>query len=93
MVNPGKGDMPFDWHVLLSHFIHPLVVASIEAMQWVGEPLSSPDLVKLLGDGSSSATLSYHLNRLAEVGILEVTTRPSERVGAPEKSYFFSRGK
>lgn len=93
MVDSGKGDVSFDWHVLLSHFIHPLVVASIEAMQWVDEPLSSPDLMKLLGDGSSTGTLSYHLNRLAEAGILEVTSRPSERVGAPEKSYFFSRGK
>jgi hypothetical protein len=84
-----KGDAQFDWSALVPHVVHPLKVAAIEALQWVGQPLSASDLTKSIdNDRCSLAHVSYHLVKLAEADALEVVRTRRVR-GATEKFYFF----
>jgi repressor of nif and glnA expression len=78
---------PFDWTVLVPFFIHPVRVEIIEAMHWIGEPLSASDLNKVLEGRFGSPYISYHLLKLAEVKVIEKVRERQVR-GAMEK--FFS---
>ncbi len=82
----------FDWDVLVPHFVHPLVVAVIEALLWVKEPLSAPDFAKLFNAQFNRPTISYHLDKLVEIDAL-VMTREQRTRGLPEKLYFFPPAK
>jgi hypothetical protein len=77
----------FDWSALVPHVVHPLKVAVVEALSWVGQPLSASDLAKVIdNDRYSLAHVSYHLVKLAEVEALEVVRTRRVR-GATEKFY------
>jgi hypothetical protein len=69
--------------------VHPLKVAIVEALLWVGQPLSSSDLSKLIDDEQYGLShVSYHVVTLAKAGALEARwTRPVR--GAVETFYFF----
>jgi hypothetical protein len=83
--------LPFDWGALVPHVIHPARVGIIEALCWIGEPLSAVDFRKLFEDeGYGTSYLSYHVSTLAKAGVLvQVGTRQVR--GAVKKSYFFPR--
>lgn len=84
-----KGDERFDWGSLVPRIVHPLKVVSIEALQWIGRPLSASDLTKIIdNERYGVANISYHLNKLAEVEAIEVVSERQKR-GAIEKFYFF----
>lgn len=81
---------PFDWAALVPHVLHPDKVSIIEALLYIGVPLSATDLTKCFGGaGSGLSHVSYHVRSLAAVGVL---TKVSERQarGAKETFYFFS---
>jgi DNA-binding transcriptional ArsR family regulator len=84
-----KGDEPFSWDVLVPLVVHPLKVAIVEALWWIGEPLSATDLTKVIGDEEYGLShISYHMVKLADAGAIEVvSTRPVR--GSLEKFYFF----
>jgi DNA-binding transcriptional ArsR family regulator len=86
-----EGDEPsFDWEALVPRIVHPLKVAIVEALWWVGEPLSATDLTKVIDEEKFTIShVSYHMVRLADVGALEVVRRRAVR-GAIEKFYFFA---
>jgi DNA-binding transcriptional ArsR family regulator len=85
-----EGGETFDWNVLVPHIVHPLKVRIVEAMHWIGQPLSASELSKLIGDEQYSLShVSYHLVKLAKMGALEVTRERPVR-GVVEKFYFFS---
>jgi len=84
-----KGDEAFDWAALVPHIVHPLKVAIVEAMWWLGEPLSASDLTKVIDDKKFGLShLSYHMVSLADAGAIEVVKRRRVR-GSIEKFYFF----
>lgn len=84
-----EGDeLVFDWAALTPLLIHPMKAAIIEALQWIGEPLSASDLRKIFDLEFSLSLVSYHLRDLAERKILvEVRSRPVR--GSIERFYFF----
>jgi hypothetical protein len=94
LAQPGRngaeagGECSFNWEVLVPAFVHPTKIAILEAMLWIGEPLSATDLTGLFGeqDGIYVGTLSYHLVTLRRVGILKHVHSRSVR-GATEKFY------
>jgi hypothetical protein len=67
-----------------------LQVLIVEAMQWIGVPLSASDLTKIVDDEKYGLShVSYHVVKLASTGLIEVVrTRPVR--GSLEKFYFFA---
>jgi len=83
----GSEPLSFDWDALVPFLVHPLKVRIVEALLWVGEPLSATDLTKLIGDEQFGLShVSYHV--VSEAGALEVVRKRQVR-GSTEKFYFF----
>jgi hypothetical protein len=86
------GGEHFDWNLLVPRLVHPLKVAIIEALSWLGEPISPTDITKMFDDEAEPHYLSlvaYHAAKLEEIGAIEVMrTRPVR--GALEKFYGLS---
>jgi hypothetical protein len=87
-----RGELTFDWSTLVPRLVHPAKVAIIEALLWVGEPLSPSDLVRAFASQREYylAIVAYHVRELAELGAIEVV-RTRQKRGAQEKFYFFPR--
>jgi hypothetical protein len=84
----GNETLPFDWDALAPLLAHPMRVTIVEALRWVGEPLSATDLRKLFDDQFTLPFLSYHVVTLARGGaFVMVRERPVR--GSIEKFYFF----
>ena len=82
-------DEAFDWETLVPRIIHPLKVVIIEALQWIGKPLSASDLTKLIDDKKIGLShVSYHVVTLSNVGAIKVVRKRQVR-GSIEKFYFF----
>jgi hypothetical protein len=78
------------WEPFLPHSVHPLKVAIVEALLWIGEPLSAVMFGKVFrgaGEGFREGNVRYHLKHLAEVGVLEpVSAGPG---GDPRERFFY----
>jgi len=86
-MNEGE---PFAWDLLVPHIVHPLKVAIVEAMWWVGTPLSASDLTKLIDDPAYSLShVSYHVGKFADCGVFKKVRQRQAR-GSVEKFYFFA---
>lgn len=85
-----EGGEPFTWDALVPRIVHPLKVSIVEALSWIGEPLSASELTKVIGDEKYGLShVSYHMVKLAKAGAIEVVrTRPVR--GSLEKFYFFT---
>lgn len=85
-----EGDEPsFGWDALVSHIVHPLKVAIVEALLWLDQPLSASDLTKVIDDEKFGIShVSYHVTKLAKAGALRKVRQRQVR-GAIEKFYFF----
>lgn len=68
----------------------------MEALLWVGEPLSAVQFGKLFssaGQGFRESNVRYHLNHLANAGVLEVVSAAPRPEGGPwEKLFYFADG-
>ena len=76
----------FDWAALVPQAIHPRRVEIIEAMRWIGEPLSSSDLMQVFGNQFTVNHLAYHVRELWKAGALE-KVRTRQVRGAVETYY------
>jgi len=85
--------LPFDWGALVPLVIHPMRVSIIEALCWIGQPLSAIDFKRLFADeGFSTSYISYHVNELRKAGVL-VQVGTQQVRGATKRSYFFCPSK
>lgn len=85
-----NGEERFAWDALVPHVVHPLKVSIVEAMQWIGQPLSASDLTKVIDDEEFGLShVSYHMVKLAKAGVIEVVGQRQVR-GSLEKFYFFA---
>jgi hypothetical protein len=84
----GDEPLPFDWAALVPFFVHPVRVSIVEAMRWIGRPLSPSDLKHVFDDESSVSFVSYHVRELTRVGALK-KVRTRQVRGAMESFYFF----
>lgn len=80
------GDEPFNWSVLVPHILHPMKVVVVEALHYIGQPLSATDLSKMFDEEVSLANIAYHVKRLAGAGIL-IKVGEREVRGSMEKFY------
>ena len=76
----------FHWEALVPLLVHPAKVTIIEAMTWIDQPLSATDLDRILQGELGVSLLSYHLRRLAELGIIAPARRENVR-GAIQTFY------
>lgn len=80
----------FEW-ARLSRLIHPMQVAVVEALLWIGEPLSAKDFSQIfaedIGRPNATSYLSYHVRELAKAEVLEARGTESVR-GAVRRFYF-----
>jgi DNA-binding transcriptional ArsR family regulator len=79
----------FDWAALVPLLVHPLRVAIIEALVWIGKPLSATDLTKVFDNRFALVNVSYHLQELAKGGVVK-RTRSRQVRGVVEKFYGLS---
>jgi hypothetical protein len=88
-----EGGETFDWSVLVPRTIHPLKVAIIEAMEWIGQPLAASELVLVIEELDNEkfgvSHVAYHLTRLEKMGALKVMKKEQVR-GALKKYYWFT---
>ncbi len=89
MSEQGGGEA-LDWGVLVPRLVHPTKVLIVESMHWIGEPLSSSELVKIFDKRFSIANVSYHVGKLAEVGVL-MPIRKEQVRGAWKTRYVFAK--
>jgi hypothetical protein len=83
-VQPGD----FSWAILAARTIHPLKVAIIEAMLWLGQPLSPKEMTEMLPVGEYKLDLvSYHFSSMVRLGVLE--KRGARQVRGAVKTYHF----
>jgi hypothetical protein len=85
-----NGDGPaLDWAGLVPLTVHPVKVSIIEAMEWVGEPVSATELKDMFEEpeGHYLSLVSYHMGKLVELGVVQKTGHRPVR-GARETFYF-----
>jgi hypothetical protein len=77
------------WEALVPHVVHPAKVAVLEALRWIGRPLSSHDLVEVFDtEGLYLSMISYHVRKLFEFGVI-VPVQTRRVRGAMETFYYF----
>jgi hypothetical protein len=87
MTTVEGGEPPLDWNVLVPPTVSPTKVAIVEALLYVGQPLSASELAKLFDDPELNVPrISYHLATLADNQALRTVQAP----GTSEKSFFLS---
>jgi DNA-binding transcriptional ArsR family regulator len=93
MTTMKGGGLAFDWGTLVSRIVHPAQVAIVEALLYMGQPLSATELRDLFNEPEDYylSLVSYHLKKLHEVGVLEETGTRRVR-GGTETFYFFVAG-
>jgi DNA-binding transcriptional ArsR family regulator len=88
----NAGGEQFDWSLLVPRTIHEVKVAIIEALQWIGQPLAASELAYVIHEIDNEkfglSHVSYHMNRLEELGALKVVKKEQVR-GAMKKYYWF----
>jgi hypothetical protein len=80
------------WEPFIPLFVHPLKVAIVEALLYIGEPLSAVQFRKVFGSAGSDfcdSNVRYHLNHLAEVGVLEVVPVQYRSGGGQKQKFFY----
>lgn len=80
-----------DWIALVASTIHPTKVLILEAVEWIGEPVSPWMLARDVFEGEvKKGDAAYHLRGLAEMGALEKVDERQVR-GAVEKFWKVAR--
>ena len=87
-----SGDDGYGWNAVASQLagsLHPTRLAIIEAILWIGEPVSPAQLSKSFFDRPSLTDVAYHARALRECGLLTLVDQRPVR-GSVEHFYFFS---
>jgi hypothetical protein len=58
------------WEDLGLRLLHPAQILIMEAIQWIGRPLSPTQLREVFEKKRPLALLAYHCRRLVELGVL-----------------------
>lgn len=76
----------FDWGRLAPRVLHDVRIEIIEAMRYLGRPLSAADLRKVFEERYGLSLVAYHLQELAKAQAV-VLVRSRRRRGSTEKFY------
>jgi DNA-binding transcriptional ArsR family regulator len=84
-----SGDGPVDWAVLIPRLVHPTKVLVIEAMLWIDRPMSAVEFARIFDTTVTLSSVSYHVKKLADDGVLEPVLSRKRR-GAIETYFYFA---
>ena len=84
----AAGDEQFHWETLVSQTVHPMRIAIVEALAWIGRPLTSNDLFNSFDRPGSIGNVGYHVKELAKMGVLTLVSQRPVR-GTVETFYDF----
>jgi hypothetical protein len=74
------------WQPLVDNDVHPVKVAVVEALRWVGGPLSARE-IWLMGVGEPLyGNVAYHFKVLVDLGLLKQSAESPAR-GSAERFY------
>jgi hypothetical protein len=73
------------WSTISEEALYPLRVPMIEALLWIGEPLSAIELVDVLDGYLSMWESLHHLGALTELGVMEPTL--DDRSGDQQRAF------
>lgn len=76
----------FQWDALVPYMVHPVKVAVVEAMHWIGEPISPRELDIVLDEEFGVSLVAYHVRVLANMGAVEKVGQQAVR-GALQSFY------
>lgn len=91
MADAAEREFP-GWEPFLPQFVHPLKVAIVEALLYIGEPLSVRQFRKVFGGAGTEfceSNVRYHLKHLAEIGVLEVVPARHSSGGGQRQRFFY----
>jgi hypothetical protein len=74
------------WAALAARLLHPIQLQILEAMHWIGQPLSTSQLVQVFDEERTLPIVAYHVRRLTAMGALRPAGRRKVR-GTVEKFY------
>jgi len=72
MENEAEAGGDFSWDEIEPRAIHPVQVQMIEALLYIGRPLTVADFFRLFDGKPSTMALLHHVERLIRVGVLAV---------------------
>jgi hypothetical protein len=76
---------------LIASDIHPIRVAAVEAMRWIGAPIAACDLVEMHEGPLSLSLAVYHMNALAStVPVVDLYNK--EILGGATRKLYYLRG-
>lgn len=82
------------WELYVASTVHPIKVAIVEILCWMGAPLSVVQLSKLCRGGGGSfrePNVRYHLHQLVKMGVLGiVTSSPLAEQGEDDTFFYFA---
>jgi hypothetical protein len=87
---PLKRQPRVSWPSLIDYHVHPVQVAVVEAMRWIGGPLSARELWLVEVGEPAYQNVAYHVRVLVDLGLMEQTHKSAAR-GSEEKFYVLSR--
>ncbi len=76
----------FDWTALIDAQVHPIKVAVVEVLRWIGGPLSARELWLIGVSDPVYGNVAYHVKCLVDDGLLIQTAKAPAR-GSVEKFY------
>ncbi|MEX2448941.1 MAG: hypothetical protein WD404_09405 [Solirubrobacterales bacterium] len=79
----GEQARDFFWSELAAQVLHPVRVEIVEAMRWIGRPLSAVDLMRVFEGQRKKSRLQWHLGRLTKLGVVELATAGEVRRMSP----------
>lgn len=82
----GKRGADGFWGALAARLLHPVQLHIVEAMRWIGLPLSTSQLFHIFDEEQRLSTVAYHVRRLAALGVLKRVQRRKVR-GTVETLY------
>lgn len=87
MHNDGGQESDFCWGTLAARLLHPVQVEIIEALRWIGRPLSATDFVYIFGGRRAGLRVEYHLRRLTKLEAVAPSNAGRAGAGAAERRY------
>lgn len=81
----------FCWGELAARLLHPVQVEIIEALRWIGEPLTAAELVSVFGGEYPELRLEHHLRRLTGLEALRQVSKHDPSMPIARRAYLLAK--
>lgn len=87
----AESEVSVDWRAVVTSLLHPTKLVILEAIAWIGRPLSATELEAITDGEAPLSSFSFHLKQLAKAGILEIVgkVKARESQGTAKETFFY----